>query len=193
MTRSHAWLAFCRTPRGQLSVIGAIYLGALIISGVVLALRPRLNETVRERFPAKLDELDVAALHQETLDIAEGRAAPKTLGQRNTQELHIIYGSMLNDDSIGMKNPLSRALWAEYGPEMITRVRKTLAVGSLAQRLRALEFLGIMSEPNLVDEAIELCQFAAQRSRRCGESEIVARAESLVLTFRESRLTLSRQ
>ncbi|MBI4606381.1 MAG: hypothetical protein HY721_30820 [Planctomycetes bacterium] len=173
-----------RSPRGQLALLAGAYAGALVLAVVALALRSAFFESfVREKHPPLPEGLKGKV---ERLRAGEGP------GQVTPEEAADLYGAWIDDPALDPEGRVPRALLSG-GPSgmsasaLSAAVRRTLAAGSAAQRLRALGFLAGAAHPALRDEALRLARSLTEHARRRGEREIVVRGEAVLREIQGSQ------
>jgi hypothetical protein len=184
MTRSQRFLAFARTTRGQVALIGILYGGALLLALGALSLRSAwFAGTVRERFPDAEKKPEAATARELARDIAAGRKEPDELHELGDEALLSVYGVLLDEPDADNEGRLLAAFREEQPETLRARVRRTLAAGNRAQRLRALEFLGTMSPLKFVSEGQTLCRYTLERARRHGETDVADAAARALRQF----------
>lgn len=181
MKTSERMLAYCRSPRGQMSLIAAAYGGAVVAACIVLALRSTwFAGTVYERFPTERQQPGARELRELAGDIAAGRKGAERLEDLSAEQLIVVYGVLIDDETHEPDGRLARGVADVRGEELLVRLRRTLAVGNQRQRLRALRILGTMRGADSGSEAADLGRFALERARQCGDAAVAAEAQSLL-------------
>jgi hypothetical protein len=189
LTRSQRFLAFARTTRGQVTLIGVLYGGALLLALGALSLRSTwFAGAVRERFPDAEKTPEVATAQELARGIAAGRKHPDELKELSDDALLSVYGVLLDEPDADSEGRLLAAFREEQPEALLARVRRTLAAGNRIQRLRALEFLGTISSLKFVSEGQTLCRFSLERARRRGETDVADAAARALQQF-DSHLT----
>lgn len=190
-----------RSIRGQLTLLGVTYVGALVLALAALATRSLFFEPyIREKFPPLPGELDhlvervadgTAGVEQinERIDaLAQQEAKRKTpLGSAaplpgevqaaRERWWHAVYGAWIDTDDLDANHRLARAFLARPGGFVCERTRQTLVVGNADQRGKALQLLAMTSGADQA-AARELCAFARERAARRHEPQFVAQAEA---------------
>jgi hypothetical protein len=183
---------FLRSVQGQLSLMGVIYLGGIVLAIAALVTRSRFFEPhVREKYAAIPEQLrDVvrkrAAGEIETpalvssieafVDKQEESARRRDLTTDDVAGL--IYGQLSDDPELDPRNLLAKSMIETYGPAIRERIRRTLVLGNLEQRRRAVRLLSLF--PPSDAEALELCRYALKRSRDRGETELATEAKAIL-------------
>ena len=168
---------FIRSIRGQLTLLGLTYLGAVGLAVVALFFRTSFFEFhVRERYPEPSARMLAMIERGGRTSAAEDA---ETVERLSTEEREAVYGAWISDPAIDPTGQVAvRVLWRNPD-EIMRRLRITAVVGNLAQRRRALELLSY-AMPEARDEAIALCRFLAARARRRGEWALVEEANQVL-------------
>jgi hypothetical protein len=172
MRLNRLWL---RSVPGQLTLLGVTYVGAVVLAVAALCLRSLLFEPyIRETYQTaeRLGPLVRA--------VARGDATREQLQQLDRENAGLLYDAWLSDAELDPQGRLARRLFADHGPSIMERLRRTLVVGNAAQRARALQMLGFLAEPSLRPEALELVRYARQKAERRGETELERQAAALL-------------
>jgi hypothetical protein len=171
---------YLRSIRGQLTLLGVTYLGAVALAVVALCLRNWFFEsTVREKYAPVPQSLQSLAR-----DVAEGKGGKEQLEKLSLPEVDLLYGYWIDQPELDAEGRLIQCLLSSHGPLILSRVRRTLVCGNPQQRARAADILSLPPEA-LRPEAIRLLQFARVRAQRRGE-QTLARQASAVLDQLES-------
>jgi hypothetical protein len=167
------WL---RSVRGQLTLLGLAYAGAVALAIAALCTRSIFFERfIGESYKTASEEL--AVLLQAA---AEGNADQHQLARLKDANPDVLYEAWMGDDRLDRDGKLARYLFSVHGEVILDRARRTLALGTVAQRLRALDLLGWVELVELRPEAARLCRFALERARRRDEAELADRAGRLL-------------
>jgi hypothetical protein len=166
------WL---RSVPGQLALLGGAYLGAVVLAVVALCLRGVFFERfIGETYRAAPEDL-TAALRA----AAAGEATPEQL-RRLEEDPNLLYDVWMANADLDPQGRLARRLLARHGRLTLERVRRTLALGTAAQRGRALDLLALADEAELRPEVVQLCRYELRRARRRGEEGLAGRAVGLL-------------
>jgi hypothetical protein len=167
------WL---RSVRGQLTLLGGAYLGAVALAVTALCLRSAVFERlVGETYRATPPRL-AAVLRA----VAAGEAGDEQLQALEGEEPDLLYEAWMADAGLDPRGRLARRLLSLHGPPMLERARRTLGVGTPAQRGRALELLAWAGQAELRPEVVRLARYALERARRRGEDDLARRATELL-------------
>ena len=167
---------FLRTVRGQLSLLAAAYVGALVLALAALCLRSLFFERfVHDKFAPVPERLQTLAA-----DLAAGRGDPGQLRALSSEDVNLIYGAWLDQPDLDPAGRLARDLLTADGARILERVRRTLVAGNPAQRARAVELLGLVDVAELKPEVCFLCDYAARKAQRRGEAELAGQADAVL-------------
>jgi hypothetical protein len=167
------WL---RSAQGQLALLGGAYLGAVALAVVALGLRSAFFErNVGEAYRPAPEPL--MTLLKAT---AAGKATPEQLRSLEEAKANLVYDAWMSEADLDPQGRLARRLLSWHGRLMLERVRRTLALGTAAQRARALDLLGWAGEAELRPEVVRLCRYELRRARRRGEEDLAGRAADLL-------------
>jgi hypothetical protein len=168
MKISRLWL---RSARGQLTLLGIAYLGAVVLAVVALCLRSVLFERlVGESYRKPPDRLAVLLR-----TVAAEDATPEQLQQLKEEDPGLLYEAWLGDAGLDPQGRLARRLLSLHGEGMLERVRRTLALGTVAQRTRAVDLLAFAQRDELRPEVVRLCHHELRRAQRRGEDDLAGR------------------
>jgi hypothetical protein len=197
---------YIRSLRGQLSLLAAVYLGAVVLAIAAGCGRTWLFEPyIHERFPPVPNRLAGPVR-----DLAEGKSAPEQLEEviaavarqeaasedakvrRQQKEessrarlLDAVYGTWIEDAASDPHGRLAAFLLSEPSGSIIERIRQTLVLGDERQRSRAMHLLRFASTAAVKPEAMALCAYARQRAQRRREPELVRQADAVLQHLEE--------
>jgi hypothetical protein len=156
--------------------MGAAFLGAVVLAVVALCLRSVLFERALGETYRTPSEALAALLRA----VAAGTATPEQLRQLEEEKAELLYEAWMGDPALDPQGRLARQLLARRGAAMMERARRTLALGTVGQRERAVELLGFVPEGDLRSEAVDLCRRELRLATRRGEHELAARARRVL-------------
>lgn len=170
------WAYFMRTLRGQFCLIGALYLGALVLAVVAICLRTVFFEGfVREKY---------AEATERSTDLLKEVADRGRCQELSKKELENLYGAILRENQPDERRPIVRTLFDTQGEFLLERIRRTLAAGNPEQRRTALTLLE-ECPLDLRDKARTLCDYAQIRARHRGEPEQAAHAAIVLRSWEQ--------
>ena len=137
---------YLRSVRGQLSLLGAAYGGAVLLAVVAVCVR----SIFFEHFFFEHFEPPSPRLQQLAGDLAAGRAGPAQVAVEKAEDRQVLYGAWLSQPA---QELMARSLLAADGRRILERIRRTLVTGDLPQRTRAVELLGLVTADDLKPEA----------------------------------------
>jgi hypothetical protein len=166
---------FIRSIRGQLSLLGLTYTGAVALAVLALCFRSRFFEYhARESYPepsARIVEMIEQAARAPVLAQASER--------HSEEERAAVYGAWMSDRAVDPTGQAALRLFWTNPDDTIRRLRITFVTGNLAQRMRALELLRF-AKREVHDEAIALGRYLAERARRRGEWALAEKADGVL-------------
>jgi hypothetical protein len=165
--------SYIRSVHGQLTLLGGTFLGAVALAVAALCVRGAFFERyVREKYPPAEGLEGGLTAEQAEAQVRRVDEKPATLDR--------VYGAWIEDPGLDPEGRLARGLLAARGSEVLGRLRRTLTVGSPAQRGRALAWLALVTEEEQFPEALELGRFARQRALRRGEHDLLRQADAVL-------------
>lgn len=166
---------YLRSAEFQLYMLGGVLLGAVVLAILALCLRNVVFEVwVHEPHPPLPKKLRTLARA-----VAAGRAKPERLEALGDAELDLIYGAWIDEPQLDPHGILAKNLHARAGLPILARIRGTLVVGNLQQRLRAMELLAWLPRGKYLGEVHELSGYAMTRGRRRHEPDLERLAQEL--------------
>ena len=170
------WLQRLQTVRGQMTLFGVTFVGAIGLAVLALLLRDRLFEVyVRESYPpvSSGDRERVKELASEKL---EPTRCDELLSElRGTDLRERTYGAWIDDPELDPANRLGQRFASAQLDWVLDRLQRTLVAGNPAQRARAVEWLKIMADR---PEALELIRYARTRAVRRHERDLLRQAQT---------------
>lgn len=150
-----------RTPRGQLELLGATFVVALVLALVLASQRSFFERYVREKYPGPdaASERLAQRIEAGEVDAAALRALPPngTLG---------LYHLWMQSDS--NRYPNLPATAAAAHPELVAeRVERTLVAGNREQRQKAIDF-AVAARHDRLEPPL---RFALDRARAARDAE----------------------
>lgn len=169
-----------KTAEGQLLLLALTFLAALVTAVGALCLRSVLFEPYIRHRVAELSP----TLREQGRHVATGQAPAESLKELKTAQLAGLYGGLINGIVEDPEDRLADSLFKFHSSDLMDRLTITAAVGSHAQRLKAVELLRISGKDNR-SKAAALCLYLSERARRTGDEKIRERAESVLRQFGE--------
>lgn len=170
-----------KTAEGQLLLLAATFLGALILAAGTLCLRSVLFEPYIRHRVVELDD----DLKQRGADVASGKQPADSLEKLSVTQVAGLYGGLINGVVDDPKNLLAASLFKFHSRVLMDKLQITVAVGNHNQRRRAVELLKISGTDNR-SRAAELCRHIVDRARRTGDTELRQLSESVLRQFNDS-------
>lgn len=175
-------LRYLRTTHGQLAVLGVVYGGAVLVALVaVVFFGDWFEASVYEKFKTSASD----RLRKLADDVAAGREQDTAVRDLSEAEVLQVYALWIDESDIDPRRKLAVAMCRFHSERLLGNIRRTLVVGNSKQRLKSLEFLGTMSDQRDIVSARQLCEFALQRSQRCGEQDVSESASALLRRFQQ--------
>jgi hypothetical protein len=171
------WLAYLRTPAGQIRLIGFVYATAVLMALVALSLRGAVFEGwIVQKFspmPAALRGLAEQAAGQ--------GANPGAAAALSEPELALVYGALIDGSLKDDGNHLKKALAAAKPSLLAEQVRITLVAGSKAQKLAALDVLDVLLDGKgwEVENLVSLLSYAQVRAQRTRDPDLGQRVAEI--------------
>jgi hypothetical protein len=170
---------YLRSVPGQLTLLGGVFVGAVVLAAAALVLRGRFFEPfVREKYPP---------LEGRPLEVARSLAGKEGDPQQRTKwenELletsrgpDAVYGGLIESQDLDREHRLARWLLGRGRQDLLGRLRRTLTVGNEEQRAGALALLEQFADEEGQQEAVDLVRRARERARRRGEAALVEKAD----------------
>lgn len=170
------WKIFLRSVRGQFTLLGITYAGALVLAIGAVCTRSLLFERfVREKHPPL-----PSALRSVAEDFSSGRTHGKRFESLSSAELDALYGAWISEFVADPHARLAMALWKHHGEETMNRLRGTLVAGNRKQQMRALDLLAFQARGELRPVVAELSRYALDRARRRGDDELRFKAAGIL-------------
>lgn len=158
-----------RTVRGQLTLIGALYLGAILLSIVALGLRsPVFERYARDKYPELTEPIRAI--------VEEAKAGSITLERVKKlapTEIESVFGAWIADPQFDPSGQVAVRLLLAAPDDLVTLVRRVCAIGNLEQRrgtVRLLEVL-VRSHVPLPADLRVLGRHLHDRAAKRGEHE----------------------
>jgi hypothetical protein len=197
-----------RSVQGQLSLLAATYIGAIVLALAAWYCRPILFEpNIQEKFPP-LANPRTGDLRQVAVDLANG-LIPSTKFTKTIEELAAkeaerrrpagakkaakadieaareplwaaVYGHWIDHDGFDPADRVARVFLSEESCLIFERIRRTLVAGNEHQRGRALHLLSLAATPEDRVQARALCEYSRERALRRHEPELVRQAEQIL-------------
>jgi hypothetical protein len=181
--------AYLRSVQGQLAVLGITFAGGVALAGAALLLRDRLFEPyAREKYPPLEGRAQEVAkeLAGGPIDPKQREKLEKEL-QEMPKAMDAVYGELITGSGLDGEQRLARWLIRANRKDLLGRLRRTLVVGSPAQRAEALRFLGLLAGGQANGDVIELASRAREQARRRGEAALVEQADGLLRRLGKER------
>ncbi|GAA4428717.1 hypothetical protein [Bremerella cremea] len=164
-----------RSAKIQGLMLIGVLLGAIGLAVVSLCVRELFFEKyVREKFPEITEKVTRRAQF-----LVETNPANNPNPVESTEE-EWLYAAWIQDEQLDPQGSLAQQLF-ELAPEhMLDRCCRTLVVGNIEQRQRALQLLSFAPPQDHVDEIRRLATYAREKSSRREEAALVTAADGLL-------------
>jgi hypothetical protein len=193
----NGWRVWLRSVRGQLTLLGATFVGAVALAVAIVCLRgPVFERYVREKYPAAgtwaqdaARELTAPETSAERLEDIRAAAVERTRLARETRkvapDLEELYGLWVSDPDLDPHDLLAVRLTRFVPDWVLGRLQRTLAAGNPEQRGRALRWLrAVAGLEETADRVRALAVQAQHRAAVRGEEELRRQAESVLASGR---------
>ena len=169
---------YLSSARGQLTLLGGVNAGAIVVAIVALTLRTVFFQTyIREKFPELSKPLRLAAQ-----EVANGKNPDSLFDGIAENELQSVYGSWINREIKDERQLVAQGLVEHHSDLLIIRIRTTLIVGSRQQQIRALELLRLLSPADQTASTRKWVRLVQERARRQNDQQVM---EAATGTLRE--------
>ena len=168
-------LRYLRTTGGQLTLLCALLAGAVILSMTAICCRSFFERSIVEVFPSETDRDADSSVYQRCLKLSNGDLNRDAFLKMDSRERHIAYGYWINHTIADPDHRLQQALIIDRQSDVFPIIERTLVVGSEEQRLRALELLTEIDQPDLISDRHRVINYLTRRSSDRQEVRIAQR------------------
>lgn len=166
-----------RTLRGQLLLTAGLFGGCVVLAGIIVSQRWRIESYIAEKYPASRDRLSQAG-RKAAVDVAAGKTPGEDFRHLLPEERRGLYELWMQDEHGSPESV--RALVGADTAYYVRCAEQTVVCGNPAQRVRALEFL-VASRTAAVPEVLSRLSDWARRRNRPDWAEEIEQARSRVV------------